>query len=146
MSLKEPHLKMSKSHLDARSRIHINDRPDVINDKVKLAMTDSIEGVSYDPDNRPGVSNLLVMMANLGPKRRTPEQVAQTCSMMSLRELKAEAACTISEALGPIREKYDYYMHGNASSYLDDVAIEGAKKASDQARETIGAVRAAVGL
>ena len=146
MSLKEPHLKMSKSHLDARSRIHINDLPDVINNKVKLAMTDSIQGVSYDPDNRPGIANLLVMMANLSPEERTPEEVAQTCSNMSLRELKADAAYTISEALGPIREKYNHYMHGSASSYLDDVAMEGAMKASNQARETIGAVRAAVGF
>ena len=146
MSLKEPHLKMSKSHQDPRSRIHIIDEPDIIYDKVKLALTDSISGVSYDPETRPGISNLLVMMSHLDLEGRTAEQIAQACNAMSMRDFKAKAAIVISESLAPMRDRYYRLMDGNASSYLRDVAMEGTVKACGIAKETVDAVRSAVGL
>ena len=60
MSLKEPLLKMSKSHADPRSRILVNDDHQTISEKLRFALTDSMARISYDPINRPGVSNLLV--------------------------------------------------------------------------------------
>jgi tryptophanyl-tRNA synthetase len=50
---------MSKSDGNIRSRIDIIDTPDQIMEKIKKSHTDMIDGISYDPDNRPGVSNLL---------------------------------------------------------------------------------------
>ena len=50
MSLQEPHLKMSKSDTDPRSRILITDSADEIHRKIMSALTDSTNSVSYDPE------------------------------------------------------------------------------------------------
>ncbi len=78
MSLKVPHLKISKSHQDPRSLIHIDDRAQVIEDKFGQVLTNSINGVSYDPANRPGVSNLLEIMSYFDYQRRTALELARS--------------------------------------------------------------------
>lgn len=50
---------MSKSHENPKSRIEITDPPDVLLDKIKKSLTDSISQVTYEPEKRPGVSNLI---------------------------------------------------------------------------------------
>jgi tryptophanyl-tRNA synthetase len=67
-SLADPTLKMSKSHPNEKSRILLNDDEDVIRSKVKVAVTDSIEtGITYDPENRPGISNLINLLYYASP-------------------------------------------------------------------------------
>ena len=146
MSLKDPHLKMSKSHQDTRSRICVNDGFQLISHKIRLALTDSVMGVSYDPINRPGVSNLLTIMAYLDDRARTPEELAQSYRTMSMREFKDEVSKSISDGLASIREKYNSLMSSNKGSFLDDIAIEGSIKAQKDAAETMAAVRQVVGL
>ena len=146
MSLKEPRLKMSKSHQDFRSRIQINDGPQIIGDKIRLALTDSITGVSYDPDNRPGVSNLLAIMSYLDEQGRTAEELAEAYSSMSMRQFKATVTSAISEGLASTRDKYNRIMNNDQTHYLDDIAIEGSNKARRQADMTMAAVRQVIGL
>jgi len=71
-SLKQPTLKMSKSEPNAESRIDLTDGPDVIRAKLRKAHTDMTRGITYDPVNRPGVSNLVDIYAAF--KDVTPEQ------------------------------------------------------------------------
>lgn len=52
-------LKMSKSDPDDKSRILLTDRPEQILEKCKKAITDFTSAVYDDPQNRPGVSNLI---------------------------------------------------------------------------------------
>ena len=78
MSLKAPHLKISKSHQDPRSRIHIDDGAQVIEDKIGHALTDLINGVSYDPANRSGISNLLEITSYFDYQRRTAGELARS--------------------------------------------------------------------
>lgn len=146
MSLKDPRLKMSKSHEDARSRIHINDQPECIATKIRLALTDSVAGVSYDLVNRPGVSNLLAIMSYLDGQGRLVEELAQTCSAMTMRRFKDEATAMITEALAGIRGRYDRLLAADDAHYLEDIAIEGSKNARKQAKKTITVVRKVVGL
>ena len=146
MSLKEPRLKMSKSHQDFRSRIHINDGPEMIANKIRLALTDSIKGVSYDPEHRPGVSNLLVIMSVLDEDGRTAEQLAQACNSMDMRQFKATVTSAISESLANTREKYNRIMNEFETQYLDDIAIEGSNKARQQAEKMMATVRQVTGL
>ena len=146
MSLKEPQLKMSKSHQDPRSRIHINDDPQVISDKIRLALTDSVTGVSYDPANRPGVSNLLDIMSYLDGQRRTPEDFVKSCHAMSMREFKVEVTNSISEGLASIRDKYNSLMNSDGGRFLDEVAMDGSIKARREAEKTMVAVRQVIGL
>ncbi|CAB0008911.1 unnamed protein product, partial [Nesidiocoris tenuis] len=62
---------MSKSHPDQKSRIEITDSPDEIRSKIKKALTDFTSEVEYDPENRPGVSNLIDIHSLATNKNRT---------------------------------------------------------------------------
>lgn len=146
MSLKEPHLKMSKSHMDDRSRILISDKPEEIRMKVRLALTDSINGVSYDPLVRLGVSNLLNVMTSFSGQDETPQELAQVLNSLSMREFKDKVATTISNRLLGIRARYEDFMKEENAPFLEEVAVTGAKKARETADVTMAAVRQAVGL
>lgn len=146
MSLKEPRLKMSKSHQDFRSRIQLNDGPEIIGDKVRLALTDSIAGVSYDPEHRPGVSNLLAIMSYLDEQGRTAEELAQAYSSMNMQHFKARVTSAISESLASTRDKYNRIMSNDETHYLDDITIEGSNRARLQADKMMIAVRQVIGL
>lgn len=137
---------MSKSHQDPRSRIHINDAPEVIGDKVRLAFTDSMAGVSFDQANRPGISNLLSIMSFLDGRSRTAQDIAQAYNDKSMREFKAEATTTISEGLASIRENYNQLIRADNAHYLDEVAMEGSARARTQAETTMIAVRRVIGI
>lgn len=137
---------MSKSHQDPRSRIHINDDPESIGGKIRLALTDLVPGVSYDPNSRPGVSNLLVMMSSLDAQGRSVEDLAKICDAMSMREFKAEVTLVISEGLAVIRDRYNRFVKDDRSQDLDDIANEGSNKARKQAQKIMSVVRRSVGL
>ena len=146
MSLKEPHLKMSKSHPDPRSRIHINDDAELISNKVKLALTDSMAGVTFDPCLRPGISNLLTIMSSFDTQSRSAEELAQAHHAMSLRAFKAEAASVIHDGLASTREKFNRLINADSTAYLDEVAAQGCSKARDLAEKTMIPLRHVVGI
>ena len=58
-SLRDPTVKMSKSAESEQSRIELTDSNDEIWRKIRRSVTDCTSKVTYDPDNRPGVSNLI---------------------------------------------------------------------------------------
>lgn len=60
-SLRDPSKKQSKSDPDEKSRVMLRDTPDVILNRIKKAITDCTSAVIYDPDNRPGVANLITI-------------------------------------------------------------------------------------
>ena len=61
--MRDPTTKMSKSHPNLNSRILLTDTDTDIQKKIKSAVTDNIKSICYDPENRPGVSNLLAILA-----------------------------------------------------------------------------------
>lgn len=141
MSLTEPHLKMSKSHADPRSRIHLDDKPEEIAEKIKLALTDSTAGVSYDSVARPGVSNLLDILSHLDPSERPPSELAAMYNAFSMRAFKEEVTAAIIASLAGIRKRYHQLIQDNDSHYLEDIARAGFQKASTRAAETLSIVR-----
>lgn len=145
MSLTEPTSKMSKSHRSDRSRILITDSSGDIKAKIGSALTDSIPGISYDPTNRPGISNLLDIMSIFDAQGRSSESLAQDYSDLSPRRFKEMVSDAIISGLGGIRERYLSLVVSN-DSYLDKVEAEGARKARKSADETMEIVKAAIGL
>ena len=141
-------LKMSKSHPNPNSRIHLNDSSEDISSKIRLAVTDSNSDVSYDPPARPGLSNLLDIMSSLdainGGGVRSPQELADEFESYSMQQLKKEVTSTVVRALAPVREKYEELVE--QPEYLDSVARQGAERARRRAQETMGRVREAVGL
>jgi tryptophanyl-tRNA synthetase len=63
MNLQEPALKMSKSRGSQQGTVLLLDSPDVIRKKFKSAVTDSGAEVRHDPEEKPGVSNLIEIMS-----------------------------------------------------------------------------------
>ena len=146
MSLQEPHLKMSKSHADSRSRILITDSADEIYRKIMSALTDSINSVSYNPSERPGVSNLLQLWSHFDPEGRSSEDLALSCQDMNLRTFKIKVSETIARSLEPIRLNYAELMAEGGGAYIDQVEKKGARVAMESAEATMAIVREAVGL
>lgn len=155
MSLAEPTKKMSKSHALSRSRILISDSAESIRKKIRGAVTDSREDISYEPQLRPGVSNLLDIIAYLeddAGAQQTPLDIANEIQSMSgvqgsrLRVLKDHAANVIERHLGPVREKYQSLVGESNGKRLDETAAEGTLKALIKAEATMKEVREAVGI
>ncbi|KAI9891313.1 MAG: 28S ribosomal protein S10, mitochondrial [Vezdaea aestivalis] len=146
MSLTQPKQKMSKSDDNPASRILLTDSIETIDKKIKHALTDSNTGVSYDPEERPGVSNLISIMANLNDPVLSAEAVVDRFSQSSLRQFKEAVADCINEELSPLRQQYSRLIAAEQGQLLDDIAAEGALTARKQAAQTMDLVRSAVGI
>lgn len=148
MSLQEPHLKMSKSHSDPRSRILITDTPETILKKMMAALTDSTNSVSYDTEKRPGVSNLLQLLSHFDAAGRSAEALGSEFGSqgLGLGQFKKVVAETIAEHLAPVRSKYEQVLAEDGGKYLDHVEKQGAIKARESANATMALVREAVGF
>jgi len=145
MSLKDPHLKMSKSHTDPRSRILLTDSPEEIHQKIRLALTDSNPTVSYDPITRPGVSNLIEILCHIEGGGKPCGEFSLSHESLGLADLKKLVSEKVSEHLAPIQERY-LEMMNSASDYLDSVAYEGGKAARVNADATMTLIKNAMGL
>lgn len=148
MSLDRPTLKMSKSHPNPKSRILLTDSREEIRKKLRVALTDSIEGVSYDPAARPGVSNLIEIAYNLQRHESaaiTLEEYAGDFRGMSLKALKDRVADVVDEHVEPIRDRFSSIIKGDGKE-LNDAAEIGAQKANASATATLKLVRQAVGF
>ena len=146
MSLKEPTAKMSKSHVDPRSRILVSDSSAEISNKVRLALTDSTLGISYDPVTRPGVSNLLSIMSYLDKDGRSCSDLAESYRDLTMRQFKEEVSRSIDGSLAAIRHTYNSLMARERDDTLDDIAQKGAAEANSRADFTMARVKEAIGL
>lgn len=139
MDLQNPGDKMSKS-LESAGTIGVLEEPASVTRKFKRAVTDSDNEVVYDPEAKPGVSNLLGILA--AATGRTPESVAEGYAQYG--PLKADTAEAVNELLTPIRERYR-----ELSSDPGEIARllrSGADKARTVASATLQRARANAGL
>lgn len=146
MSLQQPTKKMSKSDANPKSRILITDTPDDISKKVKGALTDSQNSISYDPATRPGVSNLLEILSIFDDRNREPAALAVEHSSCTMKELKETVCGAVIQGLHGIRERYAELLSADDGKYIDHVEATGAKRARENAEETMAIVRQATGL
>lgn len=148
MSLKDPTKKMSKSDLSQDSRILLTDSEKDIRMKVRKALTDSLDGdLEYDPQTRPGISNLIDIWYHLQGQNGESIQDAMTWMRTYTKQaLKEHVATSIEKSLAPIRERYQELMSESNEQYLNDVVQEGAAKASKSANATLEEVKKAMGL
>jgi len=141
MSLQEPTKKMSKSDKNERSFISMLDEPKKIERKIKSAVTDSEGIVAYDPDNKPGVSNLLSIYSSCTGE--SIEALELKYKDKGYGDFKAGAAKAVIDLLQPIQERYDELIHSDA---LDQILDEGRNKATDIANKTLTIAKQAMGL
>ena len=140
MSLKEPTSKMSKSDPDAGSRILVTDDAAMIRRKIRRAVTDSGSRIAYDVVNKPGISNLLDILAVFTGD--SVQDLADRYSGLGYGKLKETVAEAVIEGLAPVRQVY---------RDLDDAEVEsimsaGAARARCKAEQTMTAVRELIGF
>ncbi|XP_018331295.1 tryptophan--tRNA ligase, mitochondrial isoform X2 [Agrilus planipennis] len=141
-SLREPSKKMSKSDPDSKSRICLTDASDDIVKKIKKAVTDFTSAVTYDPESRPGVSNLILIHSLISGKQ--PQVIVEESQYLDTLKYKHLVADVIIEHLLPIKKKIEAYIAN--PEYLDQVLREGSEKAQATAEETMVEVRRKVGI
>lgn len=137
--LQEPTKKMSKS-LDGPGTIRIIEDPASIAKKIKRAVTDPESEVRYDPESKPGVSNLLEILAACTGE--TPDVLATRYEQYG--ELKSDTADAVVELLHPVQERY-YELESDPATTLG-VLGAGAEHASDIASRTLARAQERIGL
>ncbi|KAF3925065.1 hypothetical protein AA313_de0207477 [Arthrobotrys entomopaga] len=142
MSLNNPTSKMSKSGA-VNSQINLDHSEDEIRKRIRTALTDSTEGISYDPENRPGVSNLIEIMGHM-MNQSDFQEVARECEGLTMKGFKDRVADSVVEGLKGIADEYKRIKEDG--DYLDKVSMEGAEKAKRMANETLDGVMRAIGM
>jgi tryptophanyl-tRNA synthetase len=140
MDLADPASKMSKSASSAAGSLRLLDEPDVLRRKVMRAVTDTDGEVAYDPVRKPGVSNLLAILAACTGQE--PEGLSGQFSRYG--ELKHAAADAVVATLAPVRDRYQELSRD--PGHIRSVLRAGAARASEQGREKVRQAKAAIGL
>ena len=142
MSLTDPTSKMSKSENEDTGRVCLMDRPEDIMRLFKRAITDSGSEVRFDPENKPGVSNLMQIYSSA--TGRSFEQIEAEFAGQGYGAFKIAVGEAVVELLRPIREESARLLADKA--YLQSVYKAGAEKASAVASRTIRKVYKKVGF
>ena len=141
MSLQEPTRKMSKSDPE-ETFISLLDTPDSVRRKIKRAVTDSDGEIRFDPENKPGVSNLLSIVSALSGQ--TVESLCEELQGQGYGALKARTTDCVIAALEPLQAEFNLLIADKA--YLMGILTESAEKASYLAVKTLRKVQKKIGF
>ena len=140
MSLSNPENKMSKSEPDGC--VNLLDKPEDIRRKFKRAVTDSETAVRYDPENKPGVSNLLTIYSAASGK--TVREAEAEFDGQGYGAFKTAVGDSVVELFRPIREESERLMSDKA--YLETLYRQGAERARAIAGRTLRKVHKKLGF
>lgn len=141
-SLRDPTSKMSKSDPQKLATVSITDSPEEIVLKFRKAVTDFTSEVTYDPDGRPGVSNLVAIHSAI--TGLSTEEVVHQSVGLDTAHYKRVVAEAVIEKLTPVRNEFKR-LKGDRS-YLEKVLWTGAEKAKELAAPVYQEVKRLVGL
>lgn len=141
MDLQNPLKKMSKSADNYKGTILLLDNEKDVRKKIMSAITDSDNKIYYDPENKPGISNLLTIYSAL--TNTTMEETVNHFQNYNYGSLKKEIADITWEKLMQIQEKYNYYIN---STELDEILEAGRIKVNEIAKKKYEEVKRKVGL
>uniref|UniRef100_A0A8C6TBU8 Tryptophan--tRNA ligase, mitochondrial n=1 Tax=Neogobius melanostomus TaxID=47308 RepID=A0A8C6TBU8_9GOBI len=141
-SLRDPLSKMSKSDPHKLASITITDPPEDIALKIRRAVTDFTSEVTFEPETRPGVSNLVTIHAAMA-QISVEDAVSQARGIDTgaYKNLVIEA---VIERLTPIREEIERLRADH--TYLESVLLQGTQKARELAAPVLKEVRHRVGF
>lgn len=141
MSLQNPLKKMSKSDENQRGFISMLDTEKQIIKKIKSAQTDSDNTIAFDPEKKPGISNLLSIYSLFA--NESIEALELKYAGKGYGTFKEDLAEVIVSSLKPIQERYYNLIE---SKELDEILDEGAAKANEKATKMLKKVEKAMGL
>jgi tryptophanyl-tRNA synthetase len=142
MDLQQPAAKMSKSADSPQGTLPLLEAPDVLRKRIRSAVTDSGTEVAFDRDAKPGVSNLLEILAAI---RREPiEKTEADLSGSSYGALKDTVADEVIECVRPLQERYAELERDPGE--VTKIIARGADRAAAIAAPVIERARNAAGL
>lgn len=142
MGLQDPTSKMSKSATNLNDVIFLEDEPEVILKKFKKAVTDSENKVKFDPENKPGVSNLMQIYSAITGK--TMEEIETEFDQRGYGDFKMTVANSVIDKLKPIQDKYKEILENK--EYLEQIYTTGAENARKLASKTLENVKNRIGI
>jgi tryptophanyl-tRNA synthetase len=142
MDLQRPDAKMSKSEDSPQGTLAILDDPGALAKRVKSAVTDSDSTVRFDPVTKPGVSNLLQILAAVTD--RTVDAVEAEYAGSGYGALKRAVADAVVALVEPIQARYATLAADPAE--VDRTLGAGAARAETIARPVLARARTAAGL
>lgn len=131
MALDNPEKKMSKSAENEGSRIGILEPVDSFRKKIMRAVTDTDNEIRYDPENKPGLSNLLTIYSLFADE--PVDSLVQRYQGQGYGTLKKDLVEVLAEKLGAIQERY---LQLNDQAELDRILRTAAERASEVAERT----------
>jgi tryptophanyl-tRNA synthetase len=142
MSLKDGTKKMSKSDDSDYSRINLTDSADMIMSKFKKAKTDSIAEITYDPDNRPDISNLLKIFSVLSGIKI--DKLVETYSTSGFNKFKTDLADLTISVVEPIAKKTKEFVDNR--DYVISVLRQGRLQAKSIAEKNLAKIKEIAGF
>jgi tryptophanyl-tRNA synthetase len=133
MDLQEPERKMSTTDGQPLGTLLITDPPETIRRKVKSAVTDSGSDVQYEPEQKPGISNLLEIMS-VATGEAIPALEGRYDSG-GYGQFKSDVAEAVVTLLDPIRARYEELRADEPE--LRALLAQGADKAREAAEPTL---------
>jgi tryptophanyl-tRNA synthetase len=142
MDLQDPTAKMSTTAASPQGTLHLFEDPAVLTKRIKSAVTDSGSEIRYDPATKPGVSNLLEILATT--TGRTIPEVESALAGAGYGALKAAVADAVLEFVRPLQARFGELERDPAE--VAKIIHRGADRATALAAPVLERVRNAVGL
>ncbi|MFA6161356.1 MAG: tryptophan--tRNA ligase [Patescibacteria group bacterium] len=142
MSLQKPDAKMSKSDESEMASIFLTDDNDTIRKKIMRSVTDSTTGVTFDPEKKPAVSNLMTVYHHM--TGQTMKEIEKAYEGKGYGDFKKGLAEAIITHMGPVRDKIQTYLSDPAQ--LNKILDSGRDKAAAVAEAKMKVVREKMGL
>ncbi len=140
--LAEPTAKMSKSAATDAGLINLLDDPKVSAKKIRSAVTDSEREIRFDPETKPGVSNLLSIQSAV---TGTPvDRLVDGYAGRGYGDLKSETADAVVAYVTPIQQRVAELLADPAE--LHAILAAGAQRAREASAVTLGRVYQRLGL
>jgi tryptophanyl-tRNA synthetase len=140
--LQNPTAKMSKSSSSSAGIIEMLDDPKVSAKKIRSAVTDSGTEIRFDPEEQPGISNLLTIYSALSGE--TVEALVDKYAGRGYGDLKGDLADVVVDFVTPFRNRTLELLEDRTE--LDEVTAAGAARANEVAERTLVDVYERIGF
>ena len=141
MDLVDPSKKMSKTEENPKGVIGLLDDISIARKKIMSATTDSEKCVKYDPENKPGISNLINIYASLTGE--TIKEVEEKFKNSNYGEFKKNVADVVCNFLEKIQERYNEIVD---SEELEELLKNGASEVRELAKVKFEMMKKSIGL
>lgn len=142
MGLDDPAKKMSKSAENPANYIALTDKPDLIKEKIKRAVTDSDKEIIYNEEKKPGISNLLTIYSLFSNK--PIKQLEKEYQDKNYGEFKNDVADVVIGFLTPFQKEFKKLKEN--PDKVRKILKDGAEKANIIAQKTLKEVKNKIGL